>query len=127
MSYVGSSQSRVTEDTICFPVSVVKERLTEAKQGREAKKLISVMKEEIAATDIKIAKLESLVKEVESRSDSEKEKVRLLNENIADMKSQRVYLESRIGVLEKALRRERNKTKVIGLLGFIGMLVVGFK
>jgi predicted nucleic acid-binding protein len=102
-------QNIPTTDTICFPISVAQKVLIDAKQGKVLKEQVSILNERIAI-------LEELTKELKKKDSLT---VISYEKQIKEMKDQRKILETGLDTLNKALRKQRRKTKWTAIAGIV--------
>lgn len=106
--FVGSSQTD-TKDTLCFPVQVVKERLTQARLYLLTDSLLHISETQLAELKYNI----KLSGEKDSATKASYE-VQLVNLN-----QQILLYKDQISGYERLLKRQRRKTFLTGAAGFI--------
>ncbi len=124
ISCAGNSQTAT--DTLCFPVEVIQQRLIEAKQGRELKKLVDVLRNDVSILSVEIEKFEKAIKELQDKNEKSEQIIAALNLNIQTMKDQRNILQTEIDRVTKELKKQKRKTTFTAIAGVAGIVLTGY-
>jgi hypothetical protein len=109
----------VKEDTICLPMSVAKKIMTAAEQKKVLEERISLLNEDIRLLGERIDNLkanESLSTQI----------IGTYTDQIKTMQDQRKLFEIELAAANKALRKEKRKTKGVAFLGIFITGIMGY-
>lgn len=114
---------QTTVDTLCFPVHVIQDRLIEAKQGRQLKKIVDTLKKEISLMDQTIFKQGQSITLLGIEMDRDKQIIDLQQANIHDYQKRDSLSADHIKNLNKQIKRANQKTVAVAILG-TGLLIL---